>query len=40
MPFLPTPAFHVCVLKIELTLKISDLQTVAFGLNQSCRLFR
>ena len=30
----------VCVVKIELTHRISGLRTVAFGLNQLCRLFR
>jgi hypothetical protein len=31
---------QVCVLKIEPTLKISDLRTVAFLLNPSRRLYR
>jgi len=30
----------LCVLKIELTRRISGLRTGAFWLNQSCRLFR
>jgi hypothetical protein len=35
-----TAAAQVCVLKIEPTLKISDLRTVAFLLNPSRRLYR
>ena len=30
----------LCVLKIDVTRTISDLRTIVFQLNQSCRLFR